>query len=255
MLSAIRKQWFKATRYLLRQRASTLNAEEILRLTHALMHMQNLIFIGAKDPAEHPEVSVFFMTPDQLAVLPDHCFTVYLTATVTPDSLKVSLEQLAAKSLIVSYVPEAPLVALGLQPKEALNDLIWDAWRHVTSFLGAHDISPDKLVVGNALQFDAMDTALDTLLTVSTDFLRYASALQEAINLCQPLHAIANEQLKRFEAVTRLAHRVQALTPGSFNNFLSVTFGDGARDAFFLRDVGSQLYADLELQATSHELV
>lgn len=254
MLSAIRKQWFKATRYLLRQRASTLNAEEILRLTHALMHMQNLVFLGAKDPAEHPEGSVFFATPDQLTNPPEGCYTVYLADTLSQTTLAALCDKLPDKSLIVSYVPVDTLVALGLQPKHALDRYLQKEWRAITEFLARHDLSPDRLVVGNVLQFDEMDASLDILLSTGPDFLRQAAAFQHAINLCQPLQNITNEQLKKFEAVTRLAHRVQALTPGSFNTFLSVTFGDISKDAFFLRDIGSQLYMDLEMQAISSEM-
>jgi hypothetical protein len=82
MQSATRKLWLKGARYLQKLRASTLNAEEILRLTHAIMHMQNMLFV-AKSPLDCPDASVFFITPAQMNALPYSCYTVYLTIPVT----------------------------------------------------------------------------------------------------------------------------------------------------------------------------
>src|SRR6185503_8306670 len=65
MLSALRKQWLRLARNLQKQRASTLNAEEILRFTHTIMHMQHLQFVAAAPTAEG-DAHIFFVTPDEL---------------------------------------------------------------------------------------------------------------------------------------------------------------------------------------------
>lgn len=250
ILSATRKQWLKGARYLQRLRASTLNAEEILRLTHAIMHMQNMHFV-AKSPLDSPDASVFFMTPDQPIPLPLSCYTIYMTAPVPAATFKKLAKQLPQDSLIVNYSPDKPAEMADMQPKDALEQHLLAKWDYLTTFLKQHGIDPARLVVGNTLQFGAMDEALDILLNISTDFLRESANFQRSINLAQPLSTITNSQQKMFEAVTRLAHRVQALTPGNFNNYLVTNFGDSGSETFFLRDVGSELYTDLEIEAAA----
>lgn len=250
MLSAVRKQWLKATRSLQRLRASTLNAEEILRLTHATMHMHNLLF-SSKNPADHPEASAFFMTPGQFASLPPQCANVYLTMPITKNDCKNLFKKLPPNTLIITYAFPFEFSEFGLKPKTELEQKVFVEWEKLTTFLHRHNIDPANLVVGGVLQFEAMDDALDTLLGVSSEFLREAAAFQYAVNISQPLIDIPKMQQKKFEAVTRLAHRVQALTPGNFNNFLTTMFNDSGSQAFFLRDVGSELYADLEMAANA----
>jgi hypothetical protein len=249
ILSAARKQWFKAIRNLQRLRASTLNAEEILRLTHALMHMQDMQFT-AKTHTDQPGASAYFVAPGQIKSLPPHCYSLYLTeGLAAPDYPKV-FKQMHRGGLVINYVQSAGLAKYGLQPKTALEEKLLEIWDDLVAFLRQHSVDPAGLIVGNTLQFDAMDAALDTLLNISDDFLPKAARFQRAMNQAQPFIAIASAQQKKFEAVTRLAHRVQALTPGNFNNYLSITFGDPGSDMFFLRDAGSELYADLEAAAT-----
>jgi hypothetical protein len=249
ILSATRKQWFKAVRSLQRLRASTLNAEEILRLTHALMHMQNMQFTSNAH-TDQPDATAYFAAPGRLNTVPPNCYSVYLTTGVTKPSLDYILKSLPKDCLVVSYAQSVDLTSFGLQPKTALEEKLLRLWDDIVAFLQQNGIDPAKLIVGNALQLDAMDAALDTLLGISDDFLHTAARLQRTINLAQPFTFITSNQQKKFEAVTRLAHRVQALTPGTFNGYLSTSFGDNQPGTLFLRDAGSELYADLEAAAT-----
>lgn len=246
VLSSVRKQWLKAARKLLKLRASTLNAEEILRLTHVIMHMQTLQFV-AKSPAENPDASVYVATAADALPLPDNCYTVYFVAPPVPQLLPAMHKKLPDSCLIVSYTGD--ITGLELHPKIALEERVHDHWDALVAYLQQHTVSPDKLVVGNALQFAPMDHALDTLLGVADGFLRKAADFQRAVNLAQPLTIFTPQQHKKFEAVTRLAYRVQALTPGNFTHYLVHTFDDSGADPFFLRDAGSELYADLEAAA------
>jgi hypothetical protein len=250
ILSAVRKQWLKAARRLLKLRASTLNAEEILRLTHVIMHMQAIQFI-AKTPTEVPDASIYFAEPGQLMPLPDACYTIYLVSNLPASAVTALSKKLPDGALIVSYGMDG-IAGLPLLPKQELEARIFKQWEAVVGFLAQHDIYPERLVVNNALQFAAMDEALDILLGVADSFLRLAADFQRAINLAQPLTYVSLAQQKIFEAVTRLAHRVQDLTPGNFNHYLVGSFDDSAQDAFFLRDAASELYKDLEAAATSH---
>lgn len=244
-LSAVRKQWVKATRALQRQRASTLNPEEILRLTHVIIHMQNMRFV-AKTPVQAQHAAVYFLTSEQITQLPKHCFTVYATAYLRQQDFTQACDQLPRSALIVTYDQSIVPNQFGLKPKHILEDNIRDQWQNLCNFLQAQGIEPAKLVIGGALQFSAMDAALDTLLDASHSFLSLAADFQHSLNLAQPFTTIPSDQQKIFAAITRLAHRVQALVPGSFTGYLNGHFGDTGTELYFLRDAGTQLYQDLE---------
>jgi hypothetical protein len=250
IMSAARKQWFKATRYLQRLRASTLNAEEILRLTHVLMHMQNMQFT-ARTPLEQPNMAAYFLSPDQLHVAPKGTQTLYIACPLPTQTHDALFKHVRRGALVINYDASLNLAALGLEPKSALEQRLLATWDNLVGFLQSQGIEPANLVAGNTLQFTAMDEALDILLNASDEFLQMAAHFQREINSSQPFTTITSEQQKKFEAVTRLAHRVQALTPGNFNDYLSITFGDVGTGSgtFFLRDVGSELYLDLEAAA------
>ncbi|HSW81116.1 MAG TPA: hypothetical protein VLG40_01850 [Candidatus Saccharimonas sp.] len=247
-LSATRKQWLKATRNLQRMRASTLNPEEILRLTHAIMHMQNMDFV-MRSPTDQPHANVFFLTPQQLAHIPFRCYSAYITTPLSHDAVLQLVTRLPNRSLIVDYTDMPFISSIGLQSKINLEHNITKEWRNLSAFLHDHGIDPNQLIVGNILQFTAMDDALDILLGSSEDFLERSARFQRILNLGQPFTIIARQQQKYFEAVTRLAHRVQALTPGDFNNYLEVTFGDAGAEFYFLCATHSELYFDLEFAA------
>jgi len=53
MISSVRKQWLKIERHLRRERSSTLNASNILELTHQITSMQTIRFT-ARSPADDP---------------------------------------------------------------------------------------------------------------------------------------------------------------------------------------------------------
>ena len=244
-LSAVRKQWVKSTRALQRQRASTLNPEEILRLTHVIIHMQNMRFV-AKTPVQAQHAAVYFLTPEQLTHMPKQCFTLYVTSRLEQQDFTQTCTQLPRSALVVTYNKAITPNEFGLEPKHILEDNIRDQWQNLNNFLQAQNVDPAKLVVGGTLQFSAMDTALDTLLDVGQGFLSLAANFQHSLNLGQPFTTIPSEQQKVFAAITRLAHRVQALAPGSFTGYLNGHFGDTSTELYFLRDAGTQLYLDLE---------
>ena len=77
MLSASRKQWLKLARSIQKQRASTLNADKILKYTHTIARMQRMRFT-MKHPLERPDADIYFLRPSQLDTIPANCFTFYL---------------------------------------------------------------------------------------------------------------------------------------------------------------------------------
>ncbi len=233
MLSAVRKQWVKATRYLQSLRASTLNAEEILRLTHHIMHMQQMKFI-AKPPEDQRGAAVYFVPPDQLENPPAACASLYVTDLCNDKQLLDLVAGLSANAMVVAYTNSSALH--NLKPKRELEDTITQQWQQMQDFFAACHIQVKDLAASTNFQSPAIDDAMDTLLTRSSDFLHHAAALQHALGLAQPLHAFSHKQQRQFEVVIRLAHRVQALSPGSFNSYLLRVFGDSEATSYFLRD-------------------
>lgn len=238
-LSATRKQWLRLARTLLKQRASTLNAEEILRYTHSIMHMQHLQFI-AEAPTKRAAAHIYFVTPNQLQYVPSDCTTIYITTPPTASQLDSWLTMLPANALVVDYQGNLGLDKLGLQSKERIEQRALTAWQELLDYLQAHDVDAKQLIAGGYVQASAVDDAFDKLLASGSDFLQRAADFQQLLSLAQPLSNSSPTQTKQFEAVMRIAHRVQVLTPGVFSDYLAATFGKSSANSFFLRDAGEE---------------
>lgn len=243
LLSVVRKTWLHLARQLQKQRAATLNPEEILRLTHTIMHMQRMLFV-AKTPIQIPDAQVYFVTPAQLEALPTNCYTLYLSEPVPAKTLAKVIDVMPDSSLIVNFDVGVSLSTLGVRPKSELETRVLQEWHLMAEFLRRHDIQPAHLSRQNPSHSQAVDDTLDTLLAYSSEFLREANTLRHTIHLAQPFNAVSAEQQQTFDVIMRLAHRVQALSPHGFDNYLVRTFGEQKEDFFasyFLRDSSSEL--------------
>ena len=250
MLSALRKQWLRLARNLQKQRASTLNAEEILRFTHTIMHMQHLQFV-AQAPTAETEAHIFFVTPDELDLLPPGCLSLYITAPPRASQLRNWVTSLAADALVIDYEGTLALGDLGLESKIHMEHRMQAQWQDLQDFMAAHQVQVPQLLAGTTPRAHIIDNALDALLSTGNDFLRRAAEFQHTLSLAQPAKDLPAVQLKQFEIVMRLAHRVQSLTPGGFSNFLAKEFGDHHADSFFLRDAAPEedwLFAEIPEQ-------
>lgn len=232
MLSAARKQWLKLSRIIQKQRASTLNADKILKYTHTIAHMQHMRF-STRPPMDDPEADVYFLTSHQLGIMPLQCFTIYVTASIEEQEFADTLSQLPADSLIVDYGQTAAWQDMGLQPKHVLEEQVASEWQHAERFLDSHHINLRQLLDDPSRTIDTMDTALDTLLGTSQKFLQVACDFQRALELARPLR-ISRDTRRQYDAFSLLGHRVQALMPGAFTqHFLEIYNED---DGFFLYD-------------------
>ena len=239
MLSALRKQWLRLARNLQKQRASTLNAEEILRFTHTIMHMQHLQFV-AQPPVVGADGHIFFVHPDDLTDLPPGCLSLYLTVPPRKTQLTTWLDGLNRDALVVDYEGNIGLEAFGLSPKKDIEARMLSDWKDLQTLMHQSGVDVEALVVGTSLESQAIDRAVDNLLGTGNIFLRRAAEFQHMLSLAQPLKDIPATLLKKIEAVMRVAHRVQSLTPGSFGSFLMHTFGDSRAESFFLRDAAPE---------------
>jgi hypothetical protein len=239
LLSALRKQWLRLARNLQKQRASTLNAEEILRFTHTIMHMQHLQFV-AHAPVAQAGSHIFFTTPDELTTLPPGCLSLYITTPPRASQLTSWIDSLSADALVVDYEGTLRLGDLGLQPKKHMESRMLADWEELCAFIRSTGVDGSILQGTTSLHSHAMDAALDSLLSSGTEFLRRAAAFQHILSLSQPVKIVPATQQKQFETVMRLAHRIQSLTPGNFNSFLVKHFGDRRAESFFLRDAAPE---------------
>jgi hypothetical protein len=240
-LAAARKQWLKLTRALQKQRASTLHADKILKYTHSITHMQHMQFT-AKGAMEHPDADVYFMGLDQLYVMPVNCWTVYMLHKPPLKDAQAMLYQLPQEALIVDYVHKLQWEhEFGLLPKSDLEARVETEWRQVCQFLQEHKIDITKLTDDDPQRsIDAMDDALDTLLGVSYKFLHVAGSFHNILERSRPLRVPKNKRAD-YDALTILAHRVQALSPGVYTQQFLETYNED--DTFFLYDLHSDYYA------------
>lgn len=239
LLPAARKQWLKLSRAVQKQRASTLNADKILKYTHTIAHMQHMRFT-AKTPLEDPSADVYFLrgTAKTMATMPAQCYTIYVTAAPS-DDIASWLAQLPVEALIVDYDHRTPWPKFGLQSKVVLESQVASEWLQVERFLSSRNIAINRLVKDGVRNVEAMDDALDTLLAASNQFLVIADEFQRALELARPLR-IPHKNRQGYDSLVLMAFRVQALSPGAFTQRFLHSYNED--DTFFFYDVARQRF-------------
>lgn len=232
MLSAARKQWLKLSRTIQKQRASTLNADKILKYTHAIARMQHMHFT-MKAPIDRPEADIYFLEPAALAGMPGNCYNLYILDAFPDEIIAHIQNRLPEDGLVVDYVHEIAWEQLGFKPKSELEKHVREHWRSVITFLEVYDIDPKKLRKGHESNIEAMDDALDTLLNASQGFIDVANGFQRALELARPLK-ITVEMRLQYDIVILLAHRVQALSTSTYSQRFLESYNED--DTFFFYD-------------------
>jgi len=235
-LSVARKQWLKLSRSLQKRRSSTLNADKILKYTHAITRMQRMYFT-IKTPSERPNGEVFFLTRDTFDMPPVNCWSVYLMDRLDPKTALNLISRLPEGALIIDYNLSAQWSSLGLQPKNALESQVGNEWERCHEYLERLGIDVRGLIVDGITDPEAMDDALDTVLGGhSHAFLELANSFQRAMELARPLR-LKKQVRDAYDSLILLAHRVQALRPTAYSqHFLEMYDED---DTFFLYDTAS----------------
>jgi hypothetical protein len=237
ILGPVRKQWLKLSRNLQKQRSSTLNADKILKFTHSITHMQHMHF-SAKTPLEQPEAEIYLLRPEDINVMPVHCWTVYLLTELTRPQAEAILLQLPSDALVVNYMPNAKWAKrLSMASKKELEERVHTQWRQVVQYMKGYKIDITSIIRDDIHDVDAMDDALDTLLGTSHKFLQIANEFQRVLELARPLR-LSKELRSSYDSLALLAHRVQALTPGAFSQHFLETYNED--DTFFLYDKNKQ---------------
>lgn len=234
MLPVARKQWLKLARYIQKQRASTLNADKILKYTHTITRMQHMQFCD-KSPLEKPNADIYFLDAKADLTLPAHCWSVYITADISLSAAQAVIEQLPPTTLLVDYTYTLPWQALNLEPKKVLEENVVDDWRKIKRFLHLYKLDITMLTYQGSRNIDVMENALDTLLGAHGSFLPLAYQFQRSLELARPLR-ISKEVRRQYDTLVLLAHRVQALIPGAFTQRFLESYNED--DTFFLYDRG-----------------
>lgn len=237
LLPAARKQWLKLTRTIQKQRASTLNADKILKYTHTITHMQHMRFT-AKNALQNPEADVYFTDKKSCASVPMHCYSIYVTTAIDDQAAQDMIAQLPTEALVIDYHQYRRWAKLGLQSKVVLEEQVASEWRQMQQLLKANNINVSTLIQDGFHDIEAMDDALDTLLGMSHRFLRVANEFQRALELARPLR-IGRATRQEYDSLVLLAYRVQALSPGAFTQHFLESYNED--DTFFLYDHKKQL--------------
>lgn len=242
MMCVARKQWLRLARNLQTQRASTLNAERLVRLTHGITHMQHTVFT-TKHPLQQPGANMYFTASSSELTLPHGCLSLYITCAIPQVDLTNALNQLPPDALVIDYTHELDPLPVGLSPKSSLTARMHDAWKELHEFFTTHRININLLADTNLQSAKDVDNALDILMTSSHEFLRCAISFQHLRELAQPVHC-TNIQRRAYDIAAILAYRVQMLLPGPIPTQFSQFLSDN-NSAFFLRDSASELMDEL----------
>ena len=238
LLAASRKQWLKLSRTIQKQRSSTLNADKILKYTHTITHMQHMRFT-TKGALQDPDADVYFLDEKTCGTMPLHCFSIYVAYKFDEDIARHTITQLPSDALIIDYVHHVRWATFGLQSKVVLEQQVESEWQQVQQLLRTNHIAIATLIQDGFHDIEAMDDALDTLLSISHRFLRIANEFQRALELARPLRIPRNIR-QQYDSLVLLAYRVQALSPGTYTQHFLESYNED--DTFFLYDLHRQAF-------------
>lgn len=103
-LPALRKQWFKLTRRVQRERSSTLNALRTQELSNTIAKMQGLRFT-AKWPPHTETADVYITIVDQLLQWAPEYRTLYVTCPIELEHLYMVTAWMPKGGLVLIYKP------------------------------------------------------------------------------------------------------------------------------------------------------
>jgi len=242
-LKHVERQWLRLANQLQQKRLQTVGADEILELTYAITHMQH-VRLAQGLPQLNPAAHIWFTAPseslhDQLAA---NCRSIYVATRLTQP--KQLVDQLPTHCLVVDYARNS--WPSGLHSKDDLEEKVLHAWSELHTFFKRHGIKIEQIFNGNSYNAEAIDNAIDTLLDVSSSFLRHAHQFQEMLQLAEPLQ-IEHSVKQQYDAASLLARRVATLSPNIFGRFLSQALDD---ETFYLQDRSLEVFKRESAQAT-----
>jgi hypothetical protein len=213
------------SRQVQKRRASTLDADKILRHTHTITHMQHVYFgyaAAADDPSK--QAAVYFFEPSTFdESVMSGCMTVYIPEPVSRTIFERIVALLPPQALVITYYPIGAHESKCVLPKAELERAVEIAWDQVGAFF--------LLMPGSRTA--NLDEALDTLLDAGQRFFVIAQCFHRALALARPLR-ISRELQTQYDLFTLLAHRVNTLGPGKYTDEFLESYAD---DTFVLYDI------------------
>ncbi len=237
-----KKQWLRLMQRAQQERLKTVDADAILDLTYAITRMQH-VTISEKLPHAQPAAHLWAIRPGDIqhGELPVTCRSIYIATGLSPTEHQALLAACGSHGLIVDYCVGPHTWQLA--PKTDLEAKVNEAWEELATFFAHHNINTE-LLVRDTHNIDAIDDALDTLLDVSSSFLRHMHHFQEVLFLAEPL-SIDHATKKQYDMANSLARRVAALSPNVFSRFLTQSLDD---ETFYLQDKALQKIRQEQLQ-------
>jgi hypothetical protein len=227
-----RRLWHKLTRALQDKRASTISAEDILRLTSTITHMQRAKFAVGR-PQDRPGAQVYFVNGSDVGLLPGNCLSAYVVSTAEDFIVEDLIRCLPCKSLVIDYVGVIENAAEELKPRSELERYLSAHWDKVAAFLSENGITAGGLSTAADQSMSVSDGVLDSILSRAPEFSVLAEDFLRALALARPLRFASRQTRNQYEDLVMLVSRVDALTPGKSNDrALDVDFDD----SFALRD-------------------
>jgi len=227
-----RRLWHKLTRALQEKRTTTVAAEDILRLTSTITHMQRAKFAVGR-PQDQPGSQVYFIASGDVGLLPRNCLSAYIISADKNFGVEQLINSLPDKSLVIDYVGAVEAATEELRPRSELEAYLSAHWDKVVAFLAENGISASGLSIAANQSMSASDGVLDSILSYAPEFSVLAEDFLRALALARPLRLTSKQTRNQYEDLVMLISRVDALTPGKINDrALDVDFDD----SFALRD-------------------
>jgi hypothetical protein len=85
--TSCKRQWMKLSRLVQKRRASTIDADKILRHTHTIAHMQQVVFDYSRTSSPSSLPAVYFSLPNDTIEIPRDCMSVYVMAQISSNVL------------------------------------------------------------------------------------------------------------------------------------------------------------------------
>ncbi len=238
----IEKRWLRLTNQLQQKRLRTVGADEILELTYAITRMQHINFAEGL-PNKHPSANFWFVNHQEMVnELAGTCRTLYIACSLSEH--EALLDTLPTHSLVVDYAHNQwPSY---MRSKAELETKVYNAWNELHTFFVRHNIDINAIISSNTYNAEHIDNAIDTLIDVSSTFLRHAHQFQEMLQLAEPLQVEHSLKLQ-YEAANLLARRVAALSPNIFGRFISQALDD---ETFYLQGGSLEVFKRETADAT-----
>lgn len=218
VVPAARRKWLSLARLYDKKRSMTFDADRSVKYTYLQLQMQLVRFTS--NIAREADLRTVFVFCSVQNIPPEGNFTTIYNLTERP--LKHPLDSLVSShgANYITYIDEKPHSTW--LDREELETHVETCWTKVLQFLETQRITISDLTTASPQRDNALDKALDTLLTVSEAYLTLVTDFRAAYERARPL-TVHSSIAQLQDLVLLLAYRVQCLSsPHEFAHFLEI---------------------------------